>query len=301
MNLKEIDPIDFAGAVGHAAAAQFYVMLTGDESQNWPGCVMTAKDDSNLAQVVDLLARYVVKREAGGATLYTHARLEGMTAHPGVTEPPPGSLCCYSLFAAATLKAHFFLQKLLAMQEEAERGRAPQPNAGLKLEDSIFAPEKPLDYMEPHQAAHLAALGAALAAPSIETAAQAITIGESISAEPPAISDLEKQRNAPASRSQLAREQAITIGTRGEDDNAQGAAAAGQEASETGEDAGEAPPPVCADGAAGPGEADAGQEDGPGAPAAGEAGPAEALPTDDGTVQDGGETPVKPSKAKSAN
>lgn len=299
MNLKEIDPIDFAGAVGHAAAAQFYVMLTGDESQNWPRCVMAAKDDSNLAQVVDLLARYVVKREAGGATLYTHARLEGMTAHPAVTEPPPGVLYCYALFAAATLKAHFFLQKLIAEQDAF--AQAPPVNVPLKLEDSIFAPEKPLDYMEPHQAAHLAALGMALAAPSTETAAQAIAIGESISAEHRAISDLEKQRNAPASPSQLAREQAITIGTRGEDDNAQGAAAAGQEASETGEDAGEAPPPVCADGAAGPGEADAGQEDGPGAPAAGEAGPAEALPADDGTVQDGGETPVKPSKGKSAN
>lgn len=278
MNLKEIDPIDFAGAVGHAAAAQFYVLLSGDDSQNWPACVMTAKDDSNLAQVVDLMARYVVKRAAGGEQLYTYARLEGMTAFPNMTEPPPGVMACYALFAKTTLQAHGFLQKLITLQDDAER--VPQVNVPLKLEDSIFAPDKPLGYIEPHQAAHLAALGMALAVPSIETVVQAFAIGESIATvageDKPAV---------------------LSIGTIGDQEHAQDTAAAGQEAGDPGADAGEASPAVRTPGAAGSGAADARPEDGVGADAAGETGAPAALPADDGA----GEAMVKPPKGKSAN
>lgn len=278
MNLKEIDPIDFAGAVGHAAAAQFYVLLSGDDSQNWPACVMTAKDDSNLAQVVDLMARYVVKRAAGGEQLYTYARLEGMTAFPSITEPPPGVMACYALFAKTTLQAHGFLQKLIALQDDAER--VQQVNVPLKLEDSIFAPDKPLGYIEPHQQAHLAALGMALVAPSIEAAGEPIAIGENMTN---ATGD-----DKPA---------ALSIGTRGDDDNAQDTAAAGQETGETGADAGSPSPAVRTPGAAGSGTADAGPADTAGADEAGETGAPAALPSDDGA----GEAEVKPQKGKSAN
>lgn len=267
MNLKEIDPIDFAGAVGHAAAAQFYVLLTGDDSQNWPGCYMEAKDDTNLPQVVDLLARYVVQRGAEGAQLYTHARLEGMTAHPGVTEAPPSIAACYDLFARSTLNAHAFLQTLIALLDAAEK---PAPsNPPMKIEDSIFAPSKPLDYMEPHQEAHLAALGAALAAPSIEREARTIAIGESL--------------NFPAGSEMPA---TISIGTRGDENHAQGTAAEGQETRDPGTHAGKAPPAVRTDGAAGSGAPDAGSKDDASADAAGETGTPAAVPADDGAAQD---------------
>ena len=282
MNLKEIDPVDFAGAVGHAAAAQFYVLLTGDDSQNWPGCYMEAKDDTNLPQVVDLLACYAIQRNAGGEQLYTYARLEGMTAHPGVTEPPPGIAAGYCLFAAVTQQAHGFLLEMIALQDEAER--VPQVNVPLKLEDSIFAPTKPLDYMEPHQTAHLAALGTALAAPSIEKAVETIAIGESMTNA--------TGEDKPA---------ALSIGTRGDEDNAQGTAAEGQETGDPGTDAGEAPQAVRTDGAAGSWAADAGSEDCAGADAAGETGTPPAVPADDGAAQDGGEAAVKAPKGKPAN
>lgn len=150
--LLEIDPVDFAGAVAHVAAAKLYQILTESEDENWIGCEMQAKDDTNLPQAVDFLARYVAERNPALGQLARYAEMSDVMASGAIINP--ARLMAFDTFTRIA-RAEF--NRLSDLQAEMAYV-APPPAQPIALEDSIFEPHGSLGDQEPHQKQFLADL-----------------------------------------------------------------------------------------------------------------------------------------------
>eukprot|EP01031_Cornospumella_fuschlensis_P004140 gene4140-5181_t len=88
MDITEINPIEYGGAIAHVAAAQLFQILTASENMEGPSAVNwfggeEGQDDA--AATVLLLAEYVTKRGAGGERLWIWGSINGLIVE-GVPE-----------------------------------------------------------------------------------------------------------------------------------------------------------------------------------------------------------------------
>lgn len=155
IDLEEIDAVEYAASIGHAAAGQLFYVLSGQPKGfrgDWIGCNFSEEEE--LHQRVYELANYVAERDAGGARLWQKARIDGV-----IVEDMPESLqfvdaplprqWAFDMFATVSL--HAYLQVSRTQKEaRAAAAIAAQSSQPLKIEDSIFEREGKLDDMEPH-------------------------------------------------------------------------------------------------------------------------------------------------------
>lgn len=155
IDLQEVDAVEYAASIGHSAAGQLFYVLSGQPKGfrgDWIGC--NPSEQEELEQRIYELANYVAERDAGGARLWQKARIDGVIVEDlpesmQFSDAPLPRQWAYDMFATVSL--HAFLQ--ISRTQKAARDAAAlaaTENPGLKLEDSIFEPEKPLDYMDPH-------------------------------------------------------------------------------------------------------------------------------------------------------
>ncbi|MGN8170476.1 hypothetical protein [Agrobacterium sp. 22117] len=207
-DLLLIDPIDFAGAIGHTSANQLFAILEGNppEDENWfDGMLEKTESD------VYCLADYVRTTEANGERLWRFACIEGL-AEQSLPFPPSNfedvkssRRLAFNLFASTALLA--FQQIQAAQMQELEPAEAPE-QPGLKLADSIFEPHGSLadqedfqaQWLEDQQAADKRALEEA-EAKDAEADQAAVSAGTPIddtdtSNKPPALSVGQQEKNA---------------------------------------------------------------------------------------------------------
>lgn len=165
MNILEIDAVNFAGRVGHVAAAELAGLLNHGEVRpevGWFAGELGAEAGAALGERIDGMAGYVLQRQCSGETLYR--------AHGGAMEwqaCSPWMWHCYDLFVVTVLAVG---SRLLAEQRwmEAAHRQAAQANAPLKLEDSIFEREESLGTLRPEAVAAAAQMAAHEAASKAE-------------------------------------------------------------------------------------------------------------------------------------
>lgn len=150
-DLLLIDPIDFAGAIGHTSANQLFAILEGTtgEDENWfDGIVDRTEPD------VYRLADYVRTTEANGERLWRYACIEGLAERSlpfprsNFEDVKSSRRLAFNLFASTALLA--FQQIQAAQMQELEPAEAPE-QPGLKLADSIFEPHGSLADQEDFQ------------------------------------------------------------------------------------------------------------------------------------------------------
>lgn len=148
-DIISIDPVDFAGAIGHLAANGLYAILEGRdlENENWFG-----GDVAQSEHDVYILAEYVSRTEAGGERLWRFAAIEALTDDGNYGDIPLSRRLAFNLFASTSLQA---LRELKAVQDALAQILAvaeyKEPPA-LKIEDSIFEPHSSLGDQEAYQA-----------------------------------------------------------------------------------------------------------------------------------------------------
>ncbi|WP_421440674.1 hypothetical protein [Agrobacterium tumefaciens] len=148
-DIISIDPVDFAGAIGHLAANGLYAILEARdlENENWFG-----GDVAQGEHDVYVLAEYVSRTEASGERLWRFAAIEELTEGGIYDDISLSRRLAFNLFASTSLQA---LRELKAAQSaefafltEAE----PKGPSALKIEDSIFEPHGSLGDQEAYQA-----------------------------------------------------------------------------------------------------------------------------------------------------
>lgn len=148
-DIISIDPVDFAGAIGHLAANGLYAILEGREleNENWFG-----GDVAQSEHDVYILAEYVSRTEAGGERLWRFAAIEALTDDGNYGDIPLSRRLAFNLFASTSLQA---LRELKAVQDALAQilavAECKEPPA-LKIEDSIFEPHGSLGDQEAYQA-----------------------------------------------------------------------------------------------------------------------------------------------------
>ncbi|HCJ71011.1 hypothetical protein [Agrobacterium pusense] len=148
-DIISIDPVDFAGAIGHLAANGLYAILEGRDldNENWFG-----GDVAQSEHDVYILAEYVSRTEAGGERLWRFAAIEALTDDGNYGDIPLSRRLAFNLFASTSLQA---LRELKAVQAALAQILAvaeyKEPPA-LKIEDSIFEPHGSLGDQEAYQA-----------------------------------------------------------------------------------------------------------------------------------------------------
>ncbi len=148
-DIISIDPVDFAGAIGHLAANGLYAILEGRdlENENWFG-----GDVAQSEHDVYILAEYVSRTEAGGERLWRFAAIEALTDDGNYGDIPLSRRLAFNLFASTSLQA---LRELKSVQDALAQILAvaeyKEPPA-LKIEDSIFEPHGSLGDQEAYQA-----------------------------------------------------------------------------------------------------------------------------------------------------
>lgn len=148
-DIISIDPVDFAGAIGHLAANGLYAILEGRdlENENWFG-----GDVAQSEHDVYILAEYVSRTEAGGERLWRFAAIEALTDDGNYGDIPLSRRLAFNLFASTSLQA---LRELKVVQDALAQILAvaeyKEPPA-LKIEDSIFEPHGSLGDQEAYQA-----------------------------------------------------------------------------------------------------------------------------------------------------
>lgn len=194
-NIKDIDPVDFAGGVAHVAAAQLFSYLSKTENAeglravNWFGGPSDETED--LQTSLTAFADYCVRANAGGEQLWRWGNIQG---HVTDNIPESGDFAevalphrfAFDMFAEIARLAYRQLdgQQLEMVRIETE-AMVRETVPGLKLEDSIFEPHGSLGEVEPYQAQFLkdqqAADQAALdrqAEEAAEAERQALSVGE---------------------------------------------------------------------------------------------------------------------------
>lgn len=187
-DIISIDPVDFAGAIGHLAANGLYAILEGRdlENENWFG-----GDVAQSEHDVYILAEYVSRTEASGERLWRFAAIEALTEDGNYGDIPLSRRLAFNLFASTSLQA---LRELKAVQDALAQILAvaeyKEPPA-LKIEDSIFEPHGSLgdqeayqaQWLKDQQAADRRALDDAKAAEEAEAAAETMSLGAPIETE----------------------------------------------------------------------------------------------------------------------
>ena len=187
-DITSIDPVDFAGAIGHMAANGLYAIIEGREleDENWFG-----GDIAQLEHDVYILAEYVSRTEAGGERLWRFAAIEALTDDGNYGDIALSRRLAFNIFASTTLQA---LRELKTVQDALAQILAvaeyKEPPA-LKIEDSIFEPHGSLgdqeayqaQWLKDQQAADRRALDEAKAAEEAAAAADAISLGAPIQTE----------------------------------------------------------------------------------------------------------------------
>lgn len=187
-DIISIDPVDFAGAIGHLAANGLYAILEGRdlENENWFG-----GDVAQSEHDVYILAEYVSRTEASGERLWRFAAIEALTDDGNYGDIPLSRRLAFNLFASTSLQA---LRELKAVQDALAQILAvaeyKEPPA-LKIEDSIFEPHGSLgdqeayqaQWLKDQQAADRRALDDAKATEEAEAAAETMSIGAPIETE----------------------------------------------------------------------------------------------------------------------
>ncbi|QTG12908.1 hypothetical protein G6M86_06480 [Agrobacterium tumefaciens] len=148
-DIISIDPVDFAGAIGHLAANGLYAILEGRdlENENWFGGDLAQSEHD-----VYILAEYVSRTEASGERLWRFAAIEALTDDGNYGDITLSRRLAFNLFASTSLQA---LRELKAVQDALAQILAvaeyKEPPA-LKIEDSIFEPHGSLGDQEAYQA-----------------------------------------------------------------------------------------------------------------------------------------------------
>ena len=188
-DIISIDPVDFAGAIGHLAANGLYAILEGRdlENENWFG-----GDVAQSEHDVYILAEYVSRTEAGGERLWRFAAIEALTEDGNYDDVALSRRLAFNLFASTSLQA---LRELKPVQDAAAAAlafaTAETTVEMLKIEDSIFEPHGSLgdqeayqaQWLKDQQAADQRALDEAKAAEEAEAAADAMSLGAPIETE----------------------------------------------------------------------------------------------------------------------
>lgn len=187
-DIISIDPVDFAGAIGHMAANGLFAILEGREleNENWFG-----GDVAQSEHDVYILAEYVSRTKAGGERLWRFAAIEALTDDGNYGDIPLSRRLAFNLFASTSLQA---LRELKAVQDARAQILAvaeyKEPPA-LKTEDSIFEPHGSLgdqeayqaQWLKDQQAADRRALDEAKAAEEAEAAVDTMSLGAPIETE----------------------------------------------------------------------------------------------------------------------
>ncbi|NTE81607.1 hypothetical protein G6M12_08575 [Agrobacterium tumefaciens] len=187
-DIISIDPVDFAGAIGHLAANGLYAILEGRdlENENWFG-----GDVAQSEHDVYILAEYVSRTEASGERLWRFAAIEALTEDGNYGDIPLPRRLAFNLFASTSLQA---LRELKAVQDALAQILAvaeyKEPPA-LKIEDSIFEPHGSLgdqeayqaQWLKDQQAADRRALDDAKAIEEAEAGAETMSLGAPIETE----------------------------------------------------------------------------------------------------------------------
>ncbi len=168
MDITEINPVEYGGAIAHVAAAQLFQILTASENMEGPAAVNwfggeEGQDDA--AATVLLLAEYVTKRGAGGERLWIWGSINGLIVE-GVPESqqfgdaPLYRRLAFDMFASVCLRS---FEQLTTLQEAefAARQLEQRDNPPIRLEDSIFEPTGSMFEIEKHAGQFLDDLAAA--------------------------------------------------------------------------------------------------------------------------------------------
>lgn len=203
--ILEIDPVDFAGAIGHMAANGLYAILEGREleNENWFG-----GDFAQTEQDVYELATYVAQTDAAGERLWRFAAIEKLTADDDYHDIALSRRLAFNLFASTSLQA---MRELTGAQAAAAAvltdATVETVMSALKVEDSIFEPHGNLGDQEAYQEQWLAdqqavdrqSIEDAVKEKEAEWAVQATSAGSPIEPEnqtPPATLSAGKQEGA---------------------------------------------------------------------------------------------------------
>lgn len=188
-DIISIDPVDFAGAIGHLAANGLYAILEGRdlENENWFG-----GDVAQSEHDVYILAEYVSRTEASGERLWRFAAIEALTDDGNYDDIGLSRRLAFNLFASTSLQA---IRELKPVRDAAAAAlafaTAETTVEMLKIEDSIFEPHGSLGDQEAYQAQWLKdqqtadrrALDEAKAAEEAEAAAATMSLGAPIETE----------------------------------------------------------------------------------------------------------------------
>ncbi len=187
-DIISIDPVDFAGAIGHLAANGLYAILEGRdlENENWFG-----GDVAQSEHDVYILAEYVSRTEASGERLWRFAAIEALTDDGNYDDVALSRRLAFNLFASTSLQA---LRELKPVQDAQAKSLADaeyMEPAALKIEDSIFEPHGSLgdqeayqaQWLKDQQAADRRALDEAKAIEEAEAAAETMSLGAPIETE----------------------------------------------------------------------------------------------------------------------
>lgn len=188
-DIISIDPVDFAGAIGHLAANGLYAILEGRdlENENWFG-----GDVAQSEHDVYILAEYVSRTEASGERLWRFAAIEALTDDGNYDDVALSRRLAFNLFASTSLQA---LRELKPVRDAAAAAlafaTAETTVEMLKIEDSIFEPHGSLgdqeayqaQWLKDQQAADRRVLDEAKAAEEAEASAETISLGAPIETE----------------------------------------------------------------------------------------------------------------------
>lgn len=183
MDIMEINPVEFGGAVAHVAAGQVFQILSSTETRDGPQSIDWyggGDDNDDIPTDIMLFADYVGQTAAGGERLWRWGVISGLVlvgvpASQDYADVPPSRRWAFDMFAAICLQG--FTQMLTLQNEEKARQALlaqAEINQPIAIEDSIFEPEGSLGELDKHAPAFFAqvAEGDALRAAAEEAAAR---------------------------------------------------------------------------------------------------------------------------------
>lgn len=145
MDILDIDAVNFAGRVGHVAAAELAGLLTHGEispMQDW-FLREPATEEADLGAAVDQMAGYVVRRLCTGETLFRHLDVGEWD------EAPLALRAAFEVFASTVASVGSkLLQDQRAAEAAMELATRPSPKP-VAVEDTIFEKEESLGAMRP--------------------------------------------------------------------------------------------------------------------------------------------------------
>ncbi|WP_319519833.1 hypothetical protein [uncultured Martelella sp.] len=152
LDFLELDTIEAAAAVAHAASSQLYGMLNEMDGADWAG---TGLEGDALATEIYGMACYTASKQAGGEQLWIQCRMRGMI-NDGMPESRAFADVEQSRKWAFLLFCETFkplLDKLATergLREEMRLAEGRKAPAAPKIEDTIFEPIGSMGEMEPH-------------------------------------------------------------------------------------------------------------------------------------------------------